>query len=102
MLSTLGLGIASGVGLHLLAAFATLFFLLVLWLGERVGASDGLVIELNKEAFASLRCKKEMKIIPGATHLFEEPDALEQVARLAAEWFKEHLQAQPRTSAASG
>jgi pimeloyl-ACP methyl ester carboxylesterase len=67
-----------------------------------VGGADGLVIELNKEAFASLRCKKEMKIVPGATHLFEEPDALEQVARLAAEWFKEHLQAQPRTSAASG
>jgi putative phosphoribosyl transferase len=67
-----------------------------------VGGADGLVIELNKEAFASLRCKKEMKIIPGATRLFEEPGALEQVARLAAEWFKEHLQAQPRASAASG
>jgi len=49
-----------------------------------------------------LRCKKELKIVPGATHLFEEPGALEQVARMAAEWFKEHLQAQPRASAASG
>jgi putative phosphoribosyl transferase len=67
-----------------------------------VGGADGLVIELNKEAFASLRCKKEMKIVPGATRLFEEHGALEQVARLAAEWFKEHLQAQPRASAASG
>ena len=67
-----------------------------------VGGADGLVIELNKEALASLRCKKEMKIVPGATRLFEEPGALEQVARLTAEWFKEHLQAQPRASAASG
>ena len=67
-----------------------------------VGGADGLVIELNKEAFPSLRCKKEMKIVPGATRLFEEHGALEQVARLAAEWFKEHLQAQPRASAASG
>jgi co-chaperonin GroES (HSP10) len=58
--------------------------------------------ELNKEAFARLRCKKEMKIVPGATRLFEEPGALEQASRLAAEWFKEHLQAQPRTSAVSG
>jgi dienelactone hydrolase len=67
-----------------------------------VGGADEVVIELNKEAFASLRCKKEMKIIPGATHLFEEPGALEQVARLAAEWFKEHLQAEPRVNAATG
>jgi pimeloyl-ACP methyl ester carboxylesterase len=67
-----------------------------------VGGADGLVIELNKEAFASLRCKKEMKIIPGATRLFEEPGALEQVARLAAEWFKEHLQVEPRVNAATG
>jgi putative phosphoribosyl transferase len=67
-----------------------------------VGGADEIVIELNKEAFERLRCKKEMKIVPGATHLFEEPGALEQVARMAAEWFKEHLQAQPRASAASG
>ena len=67
-----------------------------------VGGAGEIVIELNKEAFMRLRCKKEMKIVPGATHLFEEPGALEQVARMAAEWFKEHLQAQPRASAASG
>ena len=65
------------------------------------GGADDIVIELNKEAFARLRCKKEMKIVPGATHLFEEPGALEQASRLAAEWFKAHLQAQPRASAAS-
>jgi putative phosphoribosyl transferase len=67
-----------------------------------VGGDDAQVIELNKEAFARLRCKKELKIIPGATHLFEEPGALEQVAHLAADWFREHLQAQPRASAATG
>jgi putative phosphoribosyl transferase len=43
-----------------------------------------------------------MKIIPGATHLFEEPGALEQVAQMAAAWFAEHLQSQSRTSVASG
>jgi alpha-beta hydrolase superfamily lysophospholipase len=67
-----------------------------------VGGADEPVIELNKEAFARLRCKKEMKIIPGATHLFEEPGALEQVAQMAAAWFAEHLQSQSRTSVASG
>ena len=67
-----------------------------------VGGADEPVIELNKEAFARLRCKKEMKIIPGATHLFEEPGALEQVAQMAAAWFAEHLQSQSRTSMASG
>jgi dienelactone hydrolase len=65
-----------------------------------VGGHDELVIELNEEAFERLRCEKELKIIPGATHLFEEPGALEQVARLAADWFKGHLQAQPRARAA--
>jgi len=38
-----------------------------------------------------LRCEKELVVIPGATHLFEEPGALEEVARLAAEWFERHL-----------
>ena len=57
-----------------------------------VGGRDYGVIELNQEAFAQLQCKKELKIVPGATHLFEEPGALEEVARLAAEWFREHLQ----------
>jgi putative phosphoribosyl transferase len=67
-----------------------------------VGGNDGPVIELNEEAFAELRCKKEMRIIPGATHLFEEPGALDEVARLAAEWFREHLRAESRTNTASG
>ena len=57
-----------------------------------VGGNDPQVIELNQEAFELLTCKKEMTIIPGASHLFEEPGALEQVAGLAADWFNEHLQ----------
>jgi len=56
-----------------------------------VGGLDKVVIRLNEEAYAELQCEKEMKIVPGATHLFEEPGALEEVARLAAEWFGRHL-----------
>jgi putative phosphoribosyl transferase len=56
-----------------------------------VGEYDDAVIRLNKEALAELRCEKEMKIVPGATHLFGEPGALEVVARLAADWFSRHL-----------
>ncbi len=52
---------------------------------------DGPVIRLNEEALAQLRCEKQLRIVPGATHLFEEAGALEQVARLAAEWFGRHL-----------
>ncbi len=58
-----------------------------------VGGLDDVVIQLNEEAYAKLRCKKELKIVPGATHLFEEPGKLEEVARLAAEWFRHYLQA---------
>jgi len=57
-----------------------------------VGGNDDAVISLNREAFARFRCEKEMKIIPSATHLFEEPGALEEVANLAAQWFQSHLQ----------
>jgi pimeloyl-ACP methyl ester carboxylesterase len=60
-----------------------------------VGGRDEQVIELNREAYARLRCEKEMRIIPGATHLFEEPGALEEVARFATVWFSERLQSQP-------
>ena len=56
-----------------------------------VGGSDLPVIGLNREAFDQLRCEKKLEIVPGATHLFEEPGALEQVARLATEWFNQHL-----------
>lgn len=56
-----------------------------------VGGLDGPVIRMNEEAYAQLRCQKELKIVPGATHLFEEPGKLEEVASLAAEWFVKHL-----------
>ena len=58
-----------------------------------VGGYDEPVIKMNEEAYAWLRCEKELKVVPGATHLFEEPGTLEEVARLAAEWFQRHLQA---------
>ena len=60
-----------------------------------VGGLDDIVIDLNQQAHAKLRCKKELVIIPGATHLFEEPGTLEEVARQAAAWFARHLSAQP-------
>jgi predicted alpha/beta-hydrolase family hydrolase len=60
-----------------------------------VGGFDEPVIRLNKEALALLRCEKELRIVPGATHLFEEPGTLEEVARLAGEWFGRHLRSRP-------
>jgi putative phosphoribosyl transferase len=56
-----------------------------------VGGLDNGVIELNQLAYDRLRCEKELVIVPGATHLFEEPGTLEDVARQAAEWFAKHL-----------
>ena len=63
-----------------------------------VGEYDEPVIKMNEEAYAWLRCEKELKMVPGATHLFEEPGTLEEVARLAARWFQRHLQ--PRSNVA--
>jgi putative phosphoribosyl transferase len=56
-----------------------------------VGERDDAVVRLNREASQHLRCLKKLSIIPGATHLFEEPGALEKVASLASSWFKKHL-----------
>jgi putative phosphoribosyl transferase len=56
-----------------------------------VGGADRQVLELNREAAARMRCEHRLEVIPGATHLFEEPGALEQVAELAADWFRTHL-----------
>jgi dienelactone hydrolase len=56
-----------------------------------VGEEDGQVVELNRQAFAQLRCEKQLMIVPGASHLFEEPGALDEVARLARNWFQRHL-----------
>lgn len=52
-----------------------------------VGGRDDVVLDLNRDALEHLRCPKRLAVIPGATHLFEEPGALEEVAREAAEWF---------------
>ena len=60
-----------------------------------VGGNDDIVIELNREALAELRGPRRISIVPRATHLFEEPGALEQVARLASLWFITHLEGQP-------
>jgi pimeloyl-ACP methyl ester carboxylesterase len=57
-----------------------------------VGGFDGPVIRMNEDAYAELQCIKQLEIIPGATHLFEEPGKLEEVASLAAKWFLKHLQ----------
>ena len=56
-----------------------------------VGSRDEPVLALNEEAMARMRAEVKMEVIPGATHLFEEPGALEDVARLAREWFLRHL-----------
>jgi pimeloyl-ACP methyl ester carboxylesterase len=56
-----------------------------------VGGADEVVLELNRRALASMICEAELRVVPGATHLFEEPGALEEVARLARDWFVRHL-----------
>ncbi len=56
-----------------------------------VGGSDVVVLELNREAASRLRCEYALEVVPGATHLFEEPGALERVCELATEWFVRHL-----------
>jgi putative phosphoribosyl transferase len=61
-----------------------------------VGGLDETVIELNRRAARLMRCERELAIVPGATHLFEEPGTLEDVANLAVEWFARHLRARDR------
>ena len=56
-----------------------------------VGGNDDVVIELNEQARDRMRCEVKLEIVRGATHLFEEPGALEQVAKLASDWFVAHL-----------
>lgn len=58
-----------------------------------VGGNDYGVIELNQQAYRALDCEKSLKIVPGATHLFEEAGALEQVSELAIDWFNRYLKA---------
>jgi len=56
-----------------------------------VGGEDLAVIDFNRGAYARLLCKRRLEIVPGATHLFEEPGTMETVARLAGDWFLKHL-----------
>ena len=56
-----------------------------------VGGADYGVIELNQQAYTLMNCEKKLTLIPGATHLFEEPGTLQQAARSAADWFARHL-----------
>jgi putative phosphoribosyl transferase len=71
-------------GAHALARVAAPTLLIV-------GGDDPQVIALNRQAYAELQCTKALEIVPGATHLFEEPGTLEQVATLAAAWFRRWL-----------
>ncbi len=58
-----------------------------------VGGADTEVLALNRQAFAHLDCEKRLDVVPGATHLFDEPGTLERVAELAREWFASHARA---------
>jgi putative phosphoribosyl transferase len=67
-----------------------------------VGGEDVQVIELNRQALAQLRVEKRMVIVPGATHLFEEPGALDQVAAYARDWFERHFMPEDTRAAGAG
>ena len=56
-----------------------------------VGGDDEVVLELNREAYSLLRCPRQLDVVPGASHLFSEPGALDEVARLAEQWFVRYL-----------
>jgi len=60
-----------------------------------VGGHDEAVIALNRQADQRMRSARHLAVVPGATHLFEEPGALDQVATLAADWFARHLAPEP-------
>jgi putative phosphoribosyl transferase len=62
-----------------------------------VGEYDDVVIRLNEDALRALRCEKRLQIVPGATHLFEEPGTLQEVARLASDWFSQYLRIRAST-----
>jgi len=65
-----------------------------------VGGHDEIVLELNRDVQSLLHGASELSVVPGATHLFEEPGALEEVSRLACEWFQHHLTGVPRRAEA--
>jgi putative phosphoribosyl transferase len=60
-----------------------------------VGGHDDVVLDLNRRAQAQLRCESRLAVVPGASHLFEEPGTLQAAAELARDWFTSHLAAQP-------
>lgn len=64
-----------------------------------VGGADTVVLELNRQALRAIAAPKRLAVVPGATHLFEEPGTLEEVADLAASWFANHLRTSPTKSA---
>ena len=66
-----------------------------------VGGEDHVVIDLNRKAMEQMGCETRLELIPGATHLFEEPGTLENVAKLASEWFAKHLNTNPERSSRS-
>jgi putative phosphoribosyl transferase len=66
-----------------------------------VGSRDPVVLELNELALDRLRCEKDLVVVPGASHLFEEPGTLDEVARLARIWFQQHLTAPGRQRGAA-
>ena len=63
-----------------------------------VGGRDVTVLQLNREAMNAMSCERDIAVVDGATHLFEEPGALEQVGALAADWFTRHLRHRPTTT----
>ena len=65
-----------------------------------VGGLDTEVIELNRQAMEQMSAEKKLVIVPGATHLFEEPGTLEEVAKLSADWFLRYLKDKPEVSCA--
>jgi dienelactone hydrolase len=67
-----------------------------------VGGNDYGVIELNRKAYDAMKAEKQLIIVPGATHLFEEPGTLEEAAQRAAEWFTVHFREQPGLVHAAG
>lgn len=64
-----------------------------------VGGDDTVVLELNREARRHLRCESDLRVVPGATHLFEEPGTLAQAAALARDWFADHFTRRPGIAA---
>jgi putative phosphoribosyl transferase len=62
-----------------------------------VGGRDDVVLDLNRQAYARLRCECRLEVVPGATHLFEEPGTLQAAAELARDWFSGHLALRPQS-----